>query len=202
MASFFESETKSTIFRPLVALYGLPFLVMLPLLTSPISMWYHAQREGAGYFQALAFTRLGIDSFSTLTPVESLSSLHLHSLLSAPLIELGYVEGGRLISLLAAIVAVILVGRIGYELSGREVALLAPGILLIHPLFLTHSYAFMPETLSIALTTGCLLATIRYVNHDDTRYIYAAITCFALGVANHMWEATILLPVVVYLLLE
>lgn len=71
----------------------IPGIVLIPLLTAPLPMSYHTAREIAGYFQALAFLRDGILSYTYLTPKENLSGLHLHSVLSSPLVGFGYIEG-------------------------------------------------------------------------------------------------------------
>lgn len=88
---------------------------LIPKLDQRLAIAYHPQREGAGYFQALAFVRDGVISYTCLTPDESLSVLHLHSLLSASFICLGYHEGGRLVTWFAAIAVIILLSKSSSE---------------------------------------------------------------------------------------
>lgn len=175
-------------------LWALPAVLVVPLLSISIPIAYHPQREGAGYFQALAFSRLGWESFVVVTPDESISGLHLHSLLSAPLVELGYVEGGRLVSFIAAIAATLLVIQIALILDEPRAAVLAPLALWAHPLFVRHSFAFMPESLSIALTSGSVLFALRYVETERTSHYLAVLVLLTLAITTHLWEVVILAP--------
>jgi hypothetical protein len=53
----------------------------------------------------------------------------------------------------------------------------------------------MPETLSIALTSGAVYTTLRYLNSKRDQWYLISLACIIAGITNHMWEATILLPV-------
>lgn len=183
-------------------LSAVPAAILLPLLTARVPIaWSHA-REVAGYFQARGFLTYGISSYFYLTPLESYSALHLHSMLSAPLVGLGYLEGGRLVSLLAALVAVVHLTAIARERNAPQVAAVAPLVLWLHPLFARFAYAWMPETLSIALTTGAVYTTLRYVTSKHDQWYLISLTCIVAGITNHMWEATIVLPVAAILVTQ
>ncbi|MFC7076752.1 ArnT family glycosyltransferase [Haloarcula halophila] len=179
-----------------------PALALLPLLTTPVPVTIHGPREIAGYFQALALARIGLESYFLLTPQESFSALHLHSLLIAPLVALGYVEGGRLVSLLAAIGSVAGAGYVGSQLADQRSALLAPAVLWAQPVFVRHAWVFEPDTLSISLTTGAVACVLRYLDTEDRRWFVGSAAMLVLGITNRMWEATIVLPLVVALLWE
>lgn len=178
----------------------LPAVFLLPLLTTPLPTRYHTLREVAGYFQSLAIARDPIASYTYLTPVESLSALHLHSLLSAPLVALGYYEGGRLVSLLAAVAATTAIYKLTVELFNERTAILSPLGLWIHPMFVRQAWAFQPETLSIAFTTTAVWLMVRYHRTGVSRWYLLSTIVFIVGIAIHMWEATILLPLFVVLL--
>lgn len=103
----------------LPALIAPVLVVPLPLANS------HGLREIAGYFQSLALLRTGLESYTFVTPFESRSALHLHSLLSVPFLAVGYVEAGRLVSLLSAIAGAYVVGLITKKLHSTEAAVFA-----------------------------------------------------------------------------
>lgn len=158
-------------------------------------------RETAGYFQSLAIARDGLASYTYLTPEESLSSIHLHSLLSAPLVEIGYPAGGRLVSLLAAIAATALVALLARRWGGDTAGVLAPGLLWMQPLFQRFASRYWPETISIALTAGALYATARTLDATENshrKWYVASLALIVLGITNHMWEASIALPVALW----
>lgn len=184
------------ILRRLWVLAVLPAIVLLPVLSAPLPLTNsHGLREIAGYFQALALLRTGFESFTYLTPSESLSALHLHSLLSTPFIALGYREAGRLVSLVAAIVGAVVLSKLATDAYGHRAGLLAPLFLWIQPLFARFAARWWPEAVSIALTIGAVYAAYQYTQSDDRRF--ALLTLVLLGVAptNHMWEASIALPI-------
>ncbi len=179
-----------------------PSLVYLPLLTTRIPVDYHSPREVAGYFQAFGMIRLGVESLTVLTPQESYSALHLHSFLSTPFVTIGYVEGGRLVSLAAAIAAAAAISAIASHLLDHRAAVIAPLAMWLNPMFARHAYLYMPETLSVAVTCGAILAGIYYVRTDYRVWLSAALFLLAIGVTNHMWEATIALPLAVLFLVH
>jgi 4-amino-4-deoxy-L-arabinose transferase-like glycosyltransferase len=118
-------------------------------------------------------------------------------MLSSPLIAIGYTEGGRLISWIAAVLAVAVTIRLVQHWIGDETALLSGTFLWFVPLFLLSSFSFMTESLSILLTTASVLCAVRAV---DSKHNYWVIGCgifLVLGVLTHLWEAIILLPVVI-----
>ncbi|WP_436930045.1 ArnT family glycosyltransferase [Halosimplex halobium] len=176
-----------------------PAVALLPLLTAKIPVTIHGAREIAGYFQALGFVRTGLESYLYLTPEESFSALHLHSLLSAPLVAAGYHEGGRLISLLAAVGAAGCVALIARQLAGDRAMVLAPAVLWANPAFVRHAWVFEPDSLSIALTCATVYCALEYVQTNREPWFAGTAVLLVLGITNHMWEATVALPVVVLL---
>lgn len=192
MASLDEMTTRIFVLAGLVLA---PASALLPSLWAPIPAPSGHAREIAGYFQALTFARQPIASFYTLTPEESLSAIHLHSILSSPLVALGYPQGGRLISLFAAILSSIFIYYICSELMNSRTGLLATTVLWANPLFLRFASRFWPETVSILLTTAAVAATIRHLSADDGRWFAAVLVLVALGIANHRWEASIIFPI-------
>ncbi|EMA15944.1 hypothetical protein [Haloarcula amylolytica] len=176
-------------------LVALPALLFVPLLDTLIPMHFHKSREIAGYFQSLAFSRMPINSFFILTPSESYSALHLHSTLASPLVALGYHEGGRLISLLSILVASIVIFKFVSYLADYRAGLLAAGFFWLFPLTQRFAYAYLPESLSIVLTTAALF--LAYIDAEQERelYFYASIILLLLAITNHLWEAVILAPI-------
>jgi len=176
-----------------------PALALLPLLAAPLPTTWHPAREVAGFFQALAFVRTGFESYFFLTPEENLSAIHLHSLLSSPFIAVGFYEGGRLISIAAAVATAAILAKIADELGLRRAALLVPPLIWLQPLFVRLAGRHMTDTLSTALTGAAVLAVLRYLDTGDRRWFVATNGLLVLAISNHMWEATIALPIVVLL---
>jgi hypothetical protein len=190
----------SDIDRLSIATIILPAFAVAPLLFSPLPLTEgvdaHTAREIAGYFQALAFLETGLDSFTFLTPGESFSALHLHSLLTTPLLALGYTEGGRLISLIGGIVSAALLYQLAHYFVDRQIAVLTPALLWIHPLFVRSSARWWPDTISIAFTLAALYAAFRYCDSHQRLWYLGTLLAVSLAITNHMWEATIALPLV------
>jgi hypothetical protein len=181
----------------------LPAFFLLPLVTTRLPSSYRSAREVAGYFQSLAFARNGFRSYFFLTPEESFSALHLYSILSSPLVRLGYYEGGRLVSLVAAIAAitfVAIISRIVFD--DPVIPILAPILLWAHPVFIRVAYAYQPEATSIALTSGVILLLLKYLDTRNEWLFVGCIVLLGLSITNHMWEATIALPVATLLAYE
>jgi hypothetical protein len=181
----------------MVLLAALPALLSFPLLRAELPIAWSNAREVAGYFQTMAFLEYGLESFFILSPAESYSSLHLHSFLSTPFVAVGYVEGGRLISWTAAIAGSLIVYALIQQFTTDNwPAVIGALLLWMHPLFMRLSYTYMPETLSIALTSGAVLAIFRYRDSKDLRWVAVGWACLILGITNHMWEAIIAGPIV------
>lgn len=188
--------------RQQILAFLLPLIVLLPKITVALPGGKHAARQVAGYFQTLALLRTGLESYAFLTPEESLSALHLHSVLSAPFVGLGYVEGGRLVSWLAAVAAVVLVAFVARELIDDRAMLIAPVLLLLHPTFRVSSFSYFPETLSIALTTAVVYSLLRWRRTNSRRWLAGAVGLLLLAMTVHLWEIIILLPTVFILALD
>jgi 4-amino-4-deoxy-L-arabinose transferase-like glycosyltransferase len=120
--------------------------------------------------------------------------------LSSPFVAAGYIEAGRLISLIAAVAAALLVSYTAAEVAGETAGLLAPAALWCHPYFIRSAYGFIPETLSIALTVGAIACTLRYTKTNNERWWYGSVIVLCIAVTNHMWEAVVLLPIVALLI--
>jgi hypothetical protein len=183
--------------RKIVILTALiPSTAVVPFLFSPFPGTYHTHRAIAGYFQALAYWRDPLGQFFYNTPAENLSSIHFHSLLSAPFVGAGFFQGGRLVSLLAAIMASIVVMHITSILIAPRVAPVAGGLLWAHPLFLKFASGFMPEALSIFLTSAALLLLLRGYDSDRWSLRAGGVLLLVPAISTHFWEAAILLPLV------
>jgi hypothetical protein len=194
--SLLLSPARNRLFSKLQLLWFLPIIWLTPLLTRPIPGRYHAAREVAGYFQGLAYVREPFASFFYNTPEENLSSVHFHSLLSGVLTRLGYTEGGRLVSFVAAAVALTVVGYIAYNMFGRVAGITAPFGLIAHPMFIRQATAYQPETLSIALTALAVFLYVRFYDMGDRRLLGYAYVVLIASIMTHLWEAVILLPLV------
>jgi len=129
-------------------LWVLPSIAALPLLTAAVPIQYRAIREIAGYFQTLSFVRDGVHAFTYLTPRESFSPFHLHSLLNTPFVALGYPSGMRLINFVIAIGVVVLVNSFVARHSGYLTGTITAFSLWAHPLFLRFSFGYLPEPLA------------------------------------------------------
>jgi len=175
----------------------LPALFLLSQLLAPIPREGHHAREVAAYFQAYSFAVDGLQSYRYLVPAESSASLHFYSLVSAPLLESGYLQAGRLISLIAAIIAAVLTGVIATHLFDRKIGYLSVGFLWIHPLFVEFSSKWWPESIGLALTLGALYAALRVADDDSRGWFALSNLLLVLAITNHLWEATIAFPITV-----
>lgn len=201
LREFGESQTRIYQKRYFLAALA-PLLILLPKLNSTLPGQRHAAREVAGYFQTLAFIQTGLESFFYLTPEENLSALHLHSLLSTPFVAVGYTEGGRFVSWIAAAASIILIILLANELFNKQIAILSPFLLMIHPLFAASSFAYQTEALSISLTTGALYCCLKFVKSDDQFWAVSSAIVLILSITVHLWEAVITLPIIVLLLVD
>lgn len=178
-----------------------PALVLLPFLRSPVPTFPYVPVEFAGYWQSLSILHDGPLAYTYLTPEESQSSLHLHSLLSAPLLATGYIQAGRLISLLAAIASVYLVARFTTHYYSWQTGVLAGTLLWLHPLYIRFASRWWPESLGILLTVAAVLTLTKYYDTERAQAGRArwltTHACVLLAITNHFWEATIALPLVV-----
>lgn len=175
----------------------IPAIVILPVLPAPLPLANsHGLREIAGYFQALALIRTGLTSYTYITPFESRSALHLHSLLSTPFLALGYQEAGRLVSLLAAIVGAGLLSKLATTTSGRRAGFLAPLFLWVQPIYARFAARWWPESLSIALTIAAVYTAYQYTQTTTRKYAIATYLLLLVAPTNHMWEASIVLPII------
>lgn len=184
-----------------VAILLLPAVVNLFELTAPLPQGAHPAREIAGYFQALALLRDGAGSYFYFTPDESMTALHLHSLLSAPLLALGWTEGGRAVSLAAMTGAAAAVAAIATQLlESRRLGVVAAGLFWVHPWVLAVATAYTPDALGVLLATLAVLAALAYVEHGAASWFALLSAATVLGAANHLWELSVALPVVAILL--
>ena len=183
--------------------YVVPGIVLLSLSTVPIprntAPYASSAREVAGYFQSLAFVESGLGAFTYVTLQESDAGLHLYSALASPLVSLGYVEGGRLVSIAAAMAAAVTIAYITGQFWGRVAAAVAPAFLLANPYFFRYAWGVVPEAVSVALTAGAIAAMLRYDATLRDRWFLAALALAGMGITNHTWEAVVGLPLAVVL---
>ncbi|WP_420191875.1 hypothetical protein [Haloplanus salinarum] len=108
---------------------AIPAAILSPLLLKPIPFYYHPGRALGGLFHTLGWIQFGWRSLLIQTPIETFSNpFHLHSLLAAPLVALGFSEGGRVISLLAAVAAAYTLGRIATSYLGPNAGYITIGV--------------------------------------------------------------------------
>lgn len=157
-------------------------------------------RSTAGAFTSLAYARDPVGQFFYNTPHESMASIHLHSILSAPLVAIGYVEGGRLVSFVAGLAAVALLYALGRRLWTPVAGLGAAAGIWIHPLFQTRLTLFQPEMLSIAVTVGLVLVTLQYLDLGCRLRRWILFVGLAVAPAIHLWEAVVLVPIAALLI--
>jgi hypothetical protein len=60
----------------------------------------------------------------------------------------------------------------------------------------------MPESASIALTIGAVGSLLKFIQTDQTHWFVVSLVILSLAMTNHLWEATVALPMLVLLLLE
>jgi hypothetical protein len=173
-----------------------PTAALIPSVTTPLGT-YRPAVEIAHYFQALALLRDGLESYTYLTPAESSGGLHIHSLLSTPLLAAGVRPAGRIVSLVAAAVAVLMLIMLVSRLSSPASGLLAGAFLWAHPLFLRFSSTWVPYILSVSLTIGALLGAVLWVTTQHHRWYVVSLGLLSVGIFNHTWEASIMLPIAV-----
>lgn len=73
---------------------------------------------------------------------------------------------------------------------------------MVIPLFSRSSFSFVPETLSIALTTAILASLLYFVNKGENIGYVIALCLTPLAISTHLWEATVLLPGLTLLVLN
>jgi hypothetical protein len=178
-----------------------PLLFLIPVLTVPPAI-HHAGVEFGHYSQSIALLNDGLTSFTYLTPQESFAGLHLYSILSAPLIAIGYTEGGRLVSFLAAIGTTVLAAKVAREEFDEVNYLFLPVLLWANSFFVFFASAIGPNVLSIFLTTAIIYTTLVSLSSESDYWTYATFILLMLAILNHGWEATIALPVFILYLYE
>ncbi|MFB6225001.1 MAG: ArnT family glycosyltransferase [Candidatus Paceibacteria bacterium] len=171
-----------------------PIIAILPLTTVSIPFILHSNREVASIFQSFGLLKDGLSSYSYITYQESSASLHLYSVLSAPLIELGFIEANRLVSLLFTVITVMAIYYLGTILFDVLVARLGSFFFLTNPYFFPYSWAAKPEAVSLGLTCSALALLLKYTKSDNKRWFWLSLIVLGLGLTNHMWEAIILSP--------
>lgn len=180
----------------------LPVIALVPLLSVLIPIRFQGVREVANYYQSLALVESGLHSFLYVTLQETDAGLHLYSILSTPFVAAGYVEGGRLVSAIAAVLTALIIGRLAGKLWGTTAALLAPPALLANAYYFRFAWASQPEAVSIVLTVGSVVTLLQFFETDNRRWFGGSLLLLILAISNHSWEATIALPLVALLLYE
>lgn len=182
----------------ITVLIGLRYLVTLPYLTRPIPASYHPGNEAVVTSAALLRYRYGLAALQVVAPLEGRVEARLHSWLTVPLLALGYVEGGRLVSWvvsLASLVVLFFIGRQGWD---TRIGALGTFLLAVSPAFSLFSYHILPENLSILFTSLAVLLAM--LPSPLTRWRGGLLLAvFTLGALNHIWETAILLPLLILL---
>ena len=179
-------------------LIGLRYLVTLPYLTKPIPASYHPGNEAVVTSAALLRYRYGLAALQVVAPLEGRVEARLHSWLTVPPLALGYVEGGRLVSWLASLASLAVLFLVGRRGWGTSVGALGAFLLSMSPTFVLFSYHILPANLSILFTSLAVLLAMS--PSSLTRWRGALLLAvFTLGALNHIWEAAILLPLLVLL---
>jgi hypothetical protein len=174
----------------------LPAISLIPAIAKPLGV-YRPGVELAQYFQTLAFVRDGLASYTYLTPGESNGGLHIHSILSAPLLAADVHSAGRIVSVLAAITAVVLIMRLVSQILDERIGVLAGAFLWLHPLFLHLASTWNPYILGITLTIGALYSAYWYIESPTPIRFIILLAILSIAIFNHTWEASIALPIVV-----
>ncbi len=172
-----------------------PAAVLAPVLTISLPELDHAGVEIASYYQTFALVEDGLASYTYLTPLETGAGVHVYAWLSAPLFAAGVTEAGRVVSLLAAVGSALLVWGIGRRLLDWRAGAVAAALLWLHPLFARFATRWYPEALGIFLTVAAVYAALR--DEGDALWYGLALGTLALGIGNHLWEASVALPVTV-----
>ncbi|WP_225332974.1 ArnT family glycosyltransferase [Halomicrobium urmianum] len=172
-----------------------PVAVLAPVLTIPLPELDHAGVEIASYYQTFALVEDGLASYTYLTPLETGAGVHVYAWLSAPLFAAGVTEAGRVVSLLAAVGSALLVWGIGRQLLDWRAGTVAAALLWLHPLFARFATRWYPEALGIFLTVAAAYAALR--DEGGALWYGLALAALALGIGNHLWEASVALPVTV-----
>lgn len=177
----------------------LPLGVVALNLTARVPAADMVAVEVAHYYQALALVRDGLDSYFYVTLQESFASAHLYSLLASPLVGMGYTEGGRLVSYAAAVLTAVGAGYVASTFYDHKAGVLTLALLFANPFYRRFTWSFAPEGLGIALTTLAVATTVRFLETDADWWYALSLCCLCLGVFNHLWEATIALPMTLLL---
>ncbi|MCS3857788.1 hypothetical protein GGP89_001162 [Salinibacter ruber] len=181
----------------------IPAIFLFPLVGLPIPGRYGSQKAVASYFQSVAFIEEPLKSFFYNTPAESLSSIHLYSIISSPVVKMGFTEGGRLVSLMAAVLLVLALEILCRELMPNVYYQgIAGTVVWAIPIFVVFSFSFTPDSITVLLTTLSVLFAVLYINTGSTKYIVAVLVFLPMGVFNHMWEAAIVVPIASIMVLD
>lgn len=177
----------------------LPLLVLIPALQTSLALPIHPRVELGHYFQSIAFLQDGLHSYTYITFQESFAGIHLYSLLASPLVAIGYIEGGRLISWLAILGSALLLSQIGRSLNRPKAGLIASTVFLATPYTLRFGYFMWPESLSIFFTSLAIYGILNWRLHQSQRGYILLLVGIVFGIANHRWEAVVILPVMALL---
>jgi 4-amino-4-deoxy-L-arabinose transferase-like glycosyltransferase len=174
----------------------LPILLLFLKINDviPRTPYLHYHREIANAFRSLAIAYWGFGSFNAALPGESFAGVGLYQSLCAILVKIGYMSGGRLVSIIFTIFAAIILYEIVRNWESRIIAFLTVLIFFSNPMLWDFAVAIKPEALSIFFVLLCLWQGVLYDKTKSNKYLIFCLLAVFFGVVNHGWEASVLLP--------
>jgi len=174
----------------------LPVLLLLPKISAvvPRVPYLHNGREIANAFRSIAIVHFGLNAFHVVLPGESYAGVGLYQLLCAPLVRLGFISGGRMISLLSAVLTAIILYKIVSKWESHWVAVLGVAVMFAQPIYWDMAVGIKPEALSILFVVFCIWQGQKYVMEKNRASLIWCFIGVFFGTLNHGWEAFVLLP--------
>lgn len=174
----------------------LPILCLLPKICAVIPRvpYLHSHREIANTLRAIVTAHFGLDAFRVILAGESFAGVGLYQSLCALLVKLGFISGGRIISLAASAMTAIILYKVVTEWESRLAAGLAVAVLFLNPMYWDFAIAVKPEALSIFFVVFCIWQGEKYVNQGNSASFILCMIALFLGTLNHGWESCVLLP--------
>lgn len=192
----------SGVFPSFFNITHLPILLTISLLTVSIPIPLSPTREIAAYYQSLSAVTFGPLPGENFAVRQSDASLNVYSIIAAPLVGLGYLEAGRVVSYLFSIITTFSLSYILKQFSSHRAVYLSPLLLWVNPYFFVFTWTLFPEAVSLGATTSAVALILLYISEERIRWYIASLLMTVVGVANHGWELVILLPIVSLLLLK
>ena len=174
-----------------------PLICLSPKICSVIPRvpYLHPLREVANALRAIVTAHFGLDAFGMVVKGDSFAGVGLYQTLSALLVKMGYISGGRLISLAAAAATALILFRMVSKWESEFEAGLAVSLLFINPMYWDFAVAFKPESLSIFFVVFCIWQAEKYVSAGYPASLAWCIIAVFFGTLNHGWESCVLIPI-------